>query len=167
MASNTHRAPWSLSLIFISLFTSLVCLGVSMFIWRRAEEGQTWLTVIPIAIVVVASLFTVRGYTLTPKFLRVHRLVWSTRIPLDGLQSVEFDPQAILKSKRIFGNEGVFSMSGYFRSKKLGKYRAFVSQPALAVILRFPEHTVVVSPGIPKAFVEQIEDAGILPNSEE
>ncbi len=49
-------------------------------------------------------------------------------------------------SIRTFGNGGLFCFSGRFRNRKLGSYRAFATDPKLAVVLRFPDKIVVVTP---------------------
>lgn len=163
MSNRSHAAPWAISLIVISAITTTLCIAVSVLILRSEEEISAWFALLPIAIIIGAALFTVRGYALTPDYLRVYRLLWSTRVPLAGLQSVEYDPEALHKSTRLFGNGGLFSISGYFRNKKLGNYRAFVTHQALAVVLRFTNRTVVVSPGIPADFIEEIRTLGLLP----
>ena len=155
-----------MSLIVSTVLASVLCIAVSMYILSDAEGVERWLFVLPLLVVVGAALFTVRGYALTPEFLRVYRLLWSTRVPLAGLQSAEYDPHAVYKAARSFGNGGLFSISGYFRSKTIGKYRAFISHPSLAVVLRFPDHIVVVSPGIPADFIKQLRELGLLPDKE-
>ena len=60
------------------------------------------------------------------------------------------------RSLRIFGNGGLFSVCGRFRNRELGHYRAFVTDPKNAVVLRFGEQTIVISPEGPKEFVEAL-----------
>src|SRR3954464_11996498 len=98
------------------------------------------------------ALFTIRGYTVTPDALLVHRLFWTTRLPLAGLQSAQFEPNAMRWSIRTFGNGGLFSFTGWYRNKALGAYRAFVTDPHQTVVLHFPNRTVVVSPSVPAEF---------------
>jgi len=59
-------------------------------------------------------------------------------------------------SIRLFGNGGFFSFTGVFQSRKLGRYRAFVTDPARCVILRFTGRVVVVSPADPEAFIRDV-----------
>jgi hypothetical protein len=84
-----------------------------------------------------ASFRTVRGYTVTSDTILVQRLFWTTRLPLAGLQSARFEPEAMRWSIRTFGNGGLFSFTGCFRNKLLGAYRAFVTDPRRAVVLRY------------------------------
>ncbi len=66
------------------------------------------------------------------------------------------DPDALRGSIRLFGNGGMFSFTGLFRSPKLGRYRAYVTDPARTVTLRFADRVVVVSPSDPAAFVRDL-----------
>ncbi|HXZ86218.1 MAG TPA: PH domain-containing protein, partial [Myxococcota bacterium] len=67
---------------------------------------------------------------------------------------VRADAQAMTGSMRLFGNGGLFSFTGLFQSRTLGRYRAFVTDPARAVVLRTARRVVIVSPAEPQAFVE-------------
>ena len=75
---------------------------------------------------------------------------------LQDLQTAEIDPEAMNRSIRLFGNGGLFCFAGQFRNKKLGRYRAYATDPKLAVILRFTDKVVVVTPGSPDRFVAQL-----------
>jgi hypothetical protein len=74
-------------------------------------------------------------------------------VPLAGLQKVEQEPQAMHRSLRLLGNGGAFSISGWFWNKRLGTYRAFVTDLNRCVVLRFHDRRVVLSPDRPEAFV--------------
>jgi hypothetical protein len=60
-------------------------------------------------------------------------------------------------SWRIWGNGGLFAIHGWFQNRELGRYRAFVTDPDHAVVLRWPQVTVVVSPGEPARFVQVLQ----------
>jgi hypothetical protein len=60
------------------------------------------------------------------------------------------------KSLRTCGNGGAFSFTGWYWSKSLGFYRAFVTDLNRTVVLRFEKKTVVVSPGEPEDFAEAL-----------
>jgi len=115
-----------------------------------------WLALLPLAIIGAGALFTIRGYTVTDDALLVRRLFWTTRLPLAGLRSAQFEPDALRRSIRTLGNGGVFSFTGFFWSRKLGAHRAFVTDPHRTVVLQFAERTVVISPCPPEEFVRDI-----------
>jgi hypothetical protein len=164
----THfDAPWSKSLIVASTFATLVCVGVAFALWTLPAEPaferfRFWLGVLPVAIILICALFVVRGYSITHDALLIDRLFWTTRISLEGLQAVQFDPAATYRSIRTFGNGGFFSFTGYFRNKQLGAYRAFMTDRRQAVVLRFRSAVIVISPDRPEDFVNTISQYAAL-----
>jgi hypothetical protein len=151
-----YKAPWSTSLIVISSLATILCVGFAFGMIWSGHEVFPWLALLPLAIVCGGALFTVRGYTVTSDAILVHRLFWTTRLPLAGLRSAQFEPDAMRWSIRTFGNGGLFSFTGFFRNKALGAYRAFVTDPHRTVVLHFPTRTVVLSPSAPEEFVHDI-----------
>ena len=114
---------------------------------------------IPLTILIGTALFMIRGYAITKDKLFIQRLGWKTAIDLSHLQTVEINPDAIKKSTQVFGNGGLFSVTGKFRSEQLGSYIAYVTNPDLAVILNFTNKVIVVTPDNPNIFAEQITSA--------
>ncbi len=155
-AESTYTAPWSASLVTISLLGTVLCAGAAISITWKFNECPAWVGFIPLTIVIVAALFTVRGYSVTPKAIFVHRLLWKTRLPLSRLQEARFEPNAMRGSFRSFGNGGLFSFSGWFHNTALGTYHAFVTDPHRSVVLWFAERIVLVSPASPEDFVRDI-----------
>ena len=151
-----YKAPWSKLLIIISSLVAALGAGIAIGIIWSGHEGLPWVAVLPIAIVAGSALFTIRGYTVTADALLIHRLFWKTRLPLGGLESVLFEPDAMLGSIRLWGNGGLFSFTGLFRNKTLGSYHAFATDLRRTVVLRFPSRTVVVSPAAPETFAHDI-----------
>ena len=156
-----YQAPWGTPLIVISTLATFLCLGITIFRWPSltlAHLGQWsfWLSLFPLTLVIVCALFTIRGYSLAPDTLIIHRLFWSTRLSLAGLQSAEYQPGAMRGSIRTFGNGGFFSFSGRYWSRVLGSYRAYVTDFRRTAVLRFPGHTVVLSPEPPEDFVHEL-----------
>ena len=155
------KAPWGTPLILMSVLATLLCLGITIWRWQpftsaHLSQFSFWLGLLPVALVVGCTLFIVRGYTLTPDRLIIHRLLWQTRIPLAELQSAEYRPHAMRGSIRTFGNGGFFSFTGYYRSQLLGSYRAFVTDFHRTAVLRFPRRTIVLSPESPEDFVREL-----------
>ncbi len=156
-----YRAPWSTLLIVTSVLGTLLCLGITfgtpfLPVPKHGGEIAMALRWLPSAIVPVCALFIIRGYTITPEAIIVHRLVWDTRLPRTGLQSVTFEPKIMCKSIRTCGNGGLFSFTGFYWNKTLGSYRAFVTDLQRTVVLRYDRRTIVVSPENPEAFVQAL-----------
>lgn len=150
-----HDAPWGRSLIAVSMLATVLCLGIAA--WLLAPPGApSWAAALPLAVLIGAAPFTVRGYVIRADALGIRRLFWETRLPLRDLREVRHVPKAMDGSVRTFGNGGLFSFSGRYRSRQLGAYRAYVTDPQRTVVLRFGDRTVVVSPADPARFVAEL-----------
>jgi len=149
-AGGAHfRAPWNSRLkAFTAVF--LVLMAVVAAVTPMPAR------LLPLVIVGVTAAFSVRGYTVRPRELLVHRLGWATRIRLDGLESATAEPNATLGSVRVFGIGGAFAFVGRFRNATLGSYRAYVTDPAFAVVLVLGDGKIVVTPDSPVRFVESV-----------
>jgi hypothetical protein len=163
---NRFKAPWGKSLWIMSAIGTVIFLAASLFFLRtiltfRVHTGYFWLSVFPLFLVAGAALFTVRGYSVSGDSISIERLFWSTRLPVAGLQSVRFEPDALRGSIRTFGNGGFFSITGYYWNKRLGSYRAFVTDPKRIVVLRFPKQAVILSPDSPEDFVRLLSPFAI------
>jgi hypothetical protein len=108
---------------------------------------------LPPLLIVATFLSRVRGYVLTEDSITVRRGGWITRLPLTDLHSVSGDVEAMRSSIRLLGNAGLFSFTGEFWNRKLGRYRALATDPGRAVVLRYPKRTIVISPHDPQHFI--------------
>ncbi len=163
MTSHFHPAPWSTSLKVISLLGTIMLCGVSYAAYRSipAPVGFTHqfglgVALIPLIVLLASFLSIVRGYTVDFSELSVERLLTATRIPLLGLTRVWADTAVCKGSVRVFGNGGLFSFSGWFYSRRLGRHRLFVTDFRKAVVLKFPDRAVVVSPEVPQVFIDHL-----------
>jgi hypothetical protein len=157
MNTTTYKAPWGKMLRWMSAFSVVLVMGIFITIWvlDQSSASRAALLLLP-GLLVGAALFIIRDYTIEPQELLIRRLLWTTRLPLAGLQSAVFQPGAMRGSLRLCGNGGMFSFTGWYRSRALGNYRAFVTDLTQTVVLRFPKRTVVVSPENPERFVSEI-----------
>lgn len=167
MTSETYfKAPWSTTLKVLTLVSSAVLLGIAVFLLFLAqplppeESLQTWTpmgtAMFLLSIWVGSALFTIRGYVLTREALLVQRLFWRSVVPLQGLVRASADPKAMSRSLRLFGNGGLFSFSGLFTNPTLGRYRAYATNPAQAVVLELPSRPVVVTPDETSEFLSAL-----------
>jgi len=119
-------APWRLSLKLMTAFSVGILLGIPAIGLFSGPRGNIlWImsmVVIPLMVLVGAVFFIIRGYVLTYQKLLVRRLGWHSELSLKNLLSVEWDPEAMKRSIRTFGNGGLFCFAGKFRNKRLGAY---------------------------------------------
>jgi hypothetical protein len=163
--SRFDAAPWPTSLKVTSAAATAILAGASLLLIRAIPRGTRvpfaeafgrLMVFVPPLIALIALLSIVSGYELGPAELRVRRLLWSTRVPLDGISRAWHDPEAMKRSLRVFGNGGLYSVTGVYQNRLLGRYRAFVTDPRRSVVLGLPDRIVVVSPADPGPFLEQL-----------
>jgi hypothetical protein len=95
-------------------------------------------------------------YRVTSDALEVVRPGRVNRFPFADLQAVNVDPRAMEWAFKIFGNDGAGAITGQFRSRKLGVFRALVTDRDRSVVLRWPDLTLVVSPDRPEEFADAV-----------
>lgn len=157
-----YKAPWNLTVTIVTgstvlFFAYLILLGFAGF----QDNGWFWLAGVagvPLAIVLVALNYRVSGYAFVDHCLWIKRLGWYTKIDLHSLRYAKVDPDAMGRAWRVLGNGGLFGFTGWYRNSRLGRFRVYATNPSLAVVLKFPQQIVVVTPEDPQGFVDDIAD---------
>ncbi len=157
MAPVEFRAPWARSLRISTIVSTLVLFAIAAIGCFAGESiGLAWtITLIgmPIAILFAAAPTMVLGYRLTEHEIQIKRLGWMTTLPLATLVSVEGKADAMQGSIRFLGNGGLFPLTGLFWNRQLKLYRAYATDPSRAVILRYPNRIIVITPHDPQHFI--------------
>lgn len=163
VSTYSFAAPWGTSLKLMTGLAVFTLVGIALIGAFTGPCGSViWILsmkVMPLAMLFIASFFTIRGYVLSGDTLIIRRPGWSSKVYLNGIVSVEADPNAMANSIRTFGNGGMFCYAGKFRNNKLGSYRAFATDLSLSVVLKYSDRVVVVTPGMPDEFVEKIKES--------
>jgi hypothetical protein len=159
-----YQAPWGRLLVWTTALCTVLCVGLPIglvwFLPKPTGGLPPWVhltQLLPILVIPIGSLFMIRGYTVTDDAILVHRLLWTTRVPLAALTAVSYEPEVARGSLRTCGNGGLFSFTGWFRNQRLGSYRAFMTDTHRTVVLRFGKKTIVMSPASPEDFVRDLE----------
>ena len=156
-------AAWPMSLKVVSCIGSLLVCGVSIGAIRVippygfAHQFGTGVACVPPSLIIGCLLFVVQSYRIEGGHLSIRRLFWSTHIPLLGVHEAVHYPTAIKGALRIFGNGGLFGITGLYWNKKLGRFRLFATDPAKAVVMRLHDRIVVISPEEPEAFIQELD----------
>ena len=145
------RAPWSRALKVATVFAVVVlALIAAIGILSGPRQLAIWwvaMVWLPLLIVVTSIAFLVRGYTLTEHTLEIRRLGWKTVLPLSGLVKASGDLELVRGSIPVFGNGGLFSITGRFWNRRVGFYRAYATDLARAVFLKYRDRRpVLVTP---------------------
>ena len=162
-------APWPTGLKITSVVGTVLILGAGIGAYRAIpvptgfthQFGLAVAMILP-AVLVGSLLFMVTGYAVEGTELYVRRLLSSTCISLQGLKRIWIEPAVCKGSIRVFGNGGLFSFSGLFYSKRLGRYRLFATDISRSVVLILPARVVVITPAQPETFIEHVRQS--LPN---
>lgn len=149
-----YKAHWGMLLIVLSSLLTAWCLGLA-FVEFKQGGTSFWTGLWLVALVVGCVLFTIRGYTVTPDAILVHRLLWATRVPRAGLQSAQVEPISLWGGIRI-GNGGFFSFTGWNYRPGSGFCRVYLTDRRRVVVLRYPNRKVAVSPAAPEEFVHDL-----------
>lgn len=152
-ATKYYKAPWGGWLVSISLLMTLLCLGGAAHAWL---QGNWRLSLALVGLTLGCALFCIRGYTVTPDAILVHRLFWVTLLPLAGLESAQVLPRGLSWRGIRIGNGGFISFSGWSYVPGRGFYRVYVTDPNHKVLLRFAQCQVVVSPCAPEEFIHDL-----------
>ncbi|MBC7984050.1 MAG: hypothetical protein H7Y02_09355 [Candidatus Obscuribacterales bacterium] len=151
------KAPWSRSLrLFTGVATLLLCLVVLGGLMSGTRLTLGWrlgLVGIPLIILVSAICTFIRGYAITEDEILIRQLGWTKHLPLRTLKSIDGKADAMERSIRIVANGGIFSFTGFFWNRQLKFYRAYASDPTRAVVLRYPNKTIVITPHDPQHFI--------------
>ena len=75
------------------------------------------------------------------------------RFPLEGLTGIVRDPEILRWAFRVRGNGGLGAIQGRYWSRRVGKFDAFMTGTENAVVLRWPDRVVAVSPSDPEFFI--------------
>jgi hypothetical protein len=117
-------------------------------------EAAILAVVLLVVLAVVWLGARIKRYEIADGELRVVRRFRTVRFPIAGLADVAPDPNALRGAIRMVGNDGFGAITGRFRSRKLGKFRAYITDDERAVVLRWPERSVVISPERPFEFIQ-------------
>jgi hypothetical protein len=141
-------APWSVSLRLVTSAAVALLIGATLaggfVVPPQFRAARIAAVGVPLLILLGALPFMVRGYVLTQTDVEVRRLGWSTALPLVGLVAVTGEPQGLRGSVRLFGNGGLFAISGWFWNRRIGRFRAYATDPGRAVLLRYRDGSKVL-----------------------
>jgi hypothetical protein len=154
-------APWSRSLRLVTTLSVAVLVTVALMgVVLGSRQPLAWRLVmvgVPLAALLGALVFMVRGYALTESQIEVRRLGWTTTLPYTGLAAVTGEPDGLRGSLRLFGNGGLFAISGWFWNRRIGRFRAYATDPHRVVLLRYRDGSkVVVTPHDVQHFIVRL-----------
>jgi hypothetical protein len=122
----SYRDTVSLGVVILAVATALV--GIPIFLRERARVAR----------------FAIEDNCL---------VVGTKRYPLEGLVDIARNPGVMHFAFRTYGDGGLGGIRGSFWSTRIGKFEAFLTNTENAVVLRWPDRVVAVSPADPEFFI--------------
>jgi len=148
-----------LTTLLSAVVGGLVAVGLAVLMLRDPHVPGLVLALVAVVPAVLALYWLaarIDCYRLVGSELRIEFRFRTVRFSLAGLTDATPDREAMRRSVKIFGNEGLGAISGRFRSKRLGAFRAYLSDSDRAVVLRWPDRCLVISPEQHSYFVEAV-----------
>ncbi|GAA0725098.1 PH domain-containing protein [Dokdonella soli] len=133
----------------------LVVPGIGLVTGRHEPFALAGMVGLPLAILVTTFLFAVRGYEVAASGVYVARPIGPKRIAA-RITDIAADDSALEGAIRTFGNGGLFSFNGWFRLRKYGSCRLWVTDLDCLVVMRGDSGCVVVSPAQRERFVTTV-----------
>ena len=143
---------------FVAVFVAITVVLVLMLRDRHPPPGPVvgGTAIVPAAFYIGWLVSRIRRYRLVGNELRIELALRTVRFPLAGLIGVDLDREAMRGAWRTCGNDGLGAITGRFRSKRLGPFRAYLTDVEHAVVLRWPDRCVVISPHQHSYFIEAV-----------
>ena len=144
-----------------TIATHLALVGIAAAAFAAGDpQGALVIFLLTLILPVIGLAFAVRGFEVTQGKLLVHRFGRDTEIDLHELIEVTPAPKLVRTSLSLWSTRGVWGFIGYGYSTATGTYRAYITDSARAVLLRFTTgKIVVVSPDRVDQFLEAVKEA--------
>jgi hypothetical protein len=151
------KAPWSrgLRLRTVAITSFLVLTAIVGFL-LSVHQSLIWqlvLIALPMSLLLISLVRSVRGYSLNDREIAVKHVIGRTVLALDAVRSVEGNSEIMKGSICLLANCGLFSFSGWYFNRRLKVYKAMVSDPSRAIVLRLKRSVLVISPHDPQQFI--------------
>ncbi|AWI08014.1 PH domain-containing protein [Ereboglobus luteus] len=146
--------------VVLAIILCVTILDVVLFVPKTPDGGGALALAMLAAVagIMIVAWFCSRitSLEISGQQLSIKMTFWSARYDLAGLRSIEPDADVFKGVMRSFGNGGWGAFHGWFRGKRAGKFRAYVTDTDRSVVLRWGTRCVVVSPRDTDYFIEEV-----------
>ncbi len=150
------RARYDALTLGITAFSLAILSGVAF--WGLVLVPIRFFGVVVAATSLVVLMpygFSPRGFSLSPDGLRIHRPFGTHVLPFDRIRAARRAQSGELCGLRTFGSGGMFGFFGWFWSRRLGHYRAYVTHRQDMVLVE-AERPYLLSPERPDDFLRAL-----------
>lgn len=122
--------------------------------------GDPWPMALPLLALGLMGLIQgirTRAFGLGPDGLTIHRVLRPYRIPLEEIETVRSDPEPPAATFHLWALNGFYGLHGTFWSRKLGRFRIYVTNDdnLVEIVTRDGGH-VYVSPDDREGFLARL-----------
>jgi hypothetical protein len=168
-----QSAPAGRRVVYAMVFSFaalLVIFGVNFYLaeFRLGSHVTPWARTIQVMAPLLGFIILIPTFLIERSRISHFRIEDSVlvlgrkRYPLAGLVDIARDPDVLRRAVKLYGNGGIGSIRGKFRSKRLGTFQAFLTDTPTAVVLKWSDKTVAVSPTDPEFFIYTAKKAAAL-----
>lgn len=176
MSDNVERfsARWSPSIWLVTLAAGGLLVCVCGWLVREAilagaaNPGEAWLlagaAILPLIVLLVTLLYAPRGYAVGSDGIIVCRIGPNVVLGRDRIAEIRrIRLEELGFPLRIWGSGGLFGAFGRFWSRRLGAFRAYVTNRTdLVLIVLTSGEKVLISPGPAVRFLDVAMTAGYM-----
>ncbi len=167
MIRGTQRfgAQWSTPVRIITAVVILAAiLVVGIMLRIGTGPGPAWLNplaFVPAGILSITILFAPLGFTVDPVGIIIHRMGPNVYVRHEEIAAIErIEPGHLGLAIRVLGSGGFFGFFGAFYSRRLGRFRGYITNRRDLVLITLRNGSkLVVSPHPADAFVEYAQRA--------
>ncbi len=156
--SAIYRVNYGGFIKVMTAISTIVLLGIAtlgVVLHRGHLAVLTITTLLPPALLIGTGLFAVLRYEIDRDGLRVVRPI-GRKLVTSRVTSVVADDKALQGAFRTFGNGGMFSLNGWFRLRRYGTCRLWVTDLRNLVVIHGDRGCVVVSPAQRESFISAL-----------
>ncbi len=150
------RARYDGLTIGITAFSLLILGGVSLLVLTFVPQRFSLpAALFLLTVVLITYGFSPRGFSLGPDGLHIHRPFGPHLLAFNRVRSARRAQPGELCGLRTFGSGGMFGFFGWFWSRKMGHYRAYVTHRQDMVLVE-AERPYLLSPERPDDFLRAL-----------
>jgi hypothetical protein len=146
--------------VSLTLIAIVLAAQVIVFVQIRSRHPEPvsdlmWMIAAPVGtlVIVSAKLYHDRAQVVRFKIEDSVLVIGKKRYPLAGAVNIDRDPDILRSAFKIPGNGGTGAFRGRYWSRRVGKFDAYLTGDENAVVVRWPDRVVAVSPADTEFFV--------------
>jgi hypothetical protein len=146
--------------VSLTMVSVVLVAQVVVFIEMRSRHPVPvsqllWMIAAPVGALLIVGFkwFRDRSQVLRFSIEESSLVIGKKRYPLAGAVDIARDPDILRRAFKIPGNQGMGPYRGRYWSKRVGTFDAYLTGEENAVVLRWPDHVVAVSPTDTEFFI--------------